>query len=500
MKMNRKILVGLTAICLLLSGCSNTSSQISEEPITFKIASINDLHGSIENVGEEPGLSKLTTYLKDNYDDNDLLLANGDMWQGNGESNLNHGRLVTEWMNSVDFDCMAIGNHDFDWGVDAIKENRAVADFPFISSNIYNYADGAVKGHCDDLADLSAVLTVGSYKVGVIGAIGREQYTSITSSLVSDIDFVDPYSIIKSEAVRLRTEEDCSAVIAEIHAPQEDGNVLSSGMQGLAETDSTTKKKYVDAVFCGHSHNNKSFYYNGVPYIRATAYGKAISDVEITINPDKTVNVDNYGYHNINQASLTTDPATETLLNRYRAAQDPILDVKLGKNHDLTSTFMDTESLANLNAKVNYEAVVSAGYTDVDISVVNTARNSLDSGEVTFRDVYRSFPFDNKIVIMTVSSADLYNETVVYSNYIYNPHHIAAPSYGGTKTYKIAVIDYVGLHQNASHEYNYFPSMSDTQILSGDDYLPRILVKNYLNTLTYLSYSDYQSASADFSY
>jgi 2',3'-cyclic-nucleotide 2'-phosphodiesterase/3'-nucleotidase len=461
---------------------SSSSSQSSldsssDGSFSFKIASMNDLHGAIEENGKEPGLSKISTYLKNNYSSNDLLLANGDMWQGNGESNLNQGKLITEWMNLVGFDAMSLGNHDFDWGQDAIEANKEVADFPFLDCNVYHYENGEVTTHASELGDCSTILNVGSYKVGVVGGIGRGQYTSITASEVSDLEFQEPVSLFQEESLKLRAAG-CNVVVAEIHDPSKNSDLLS-----LASTNGQTNKPYFDVVFCGHAHSRDQRSSNGVPFVMGYASGKDISEVTITIAGDGSIKVSSSSILTISPASLTTNADTETLLDSYRNTQDPILDAKVGNNGTgISCSGASRTQLGNLYSKAIYEAAKKVD-SSVVLAVNNGARNYLNSGSLTFRGIYRSFPFDNQIVLIDVNGSDLYEETVRYSNCIYNPTKLTTPSSSST-TYRIAIIDYMGLHQSESHTLNYFPSQTNQTILTDDKYLPRNLVRDYLNSQT----------------
>jgi hypothetical protein len=58
-----------------------------------------------------------------NIDEHTVFLSSGDMWQGGSSSNSTKGKIVTDWMNYLGFEAMALGNHEFDWGTDAIREN-----------------------------------------------------------------------------------------------------------------------------------------------------------------------------------------------------------------------------------------------------------------------------------------------------------------------------------------------------------------------------------------
>lgn len=455
---------------------SSSSSSNSDGSFSFKIASMNDLHGAIEENGQESGLSKISTYLKNNYSSNDVLLANGDMWQGNGESNLNKGKLITEWMNLVGFDAMGLGNHDFDWGQEAIKANKEVANFPFLDCNVYHYENGAVTTHADELGDTSTILNVGSYKVGVVGGIGRGQYTSITATQVDGLEFKEVVDSFQNESDKLR-EAGCNVVVAEVHDTSKNGTLLS-----LASNSSKTNKPYFDAVFCGHAHSRDQQTSNGVPFVMGFASGEDISEVTVTITKDGAVSVSSSTINSIYPSSLTTDSDTETLLNKYRTTQDPVLDTKVGNNGvGISCSGASRTQLGNLYSKAMYEAAKKVD-SSVVLAINNGARNYLDSGALTFRGIYRSFPFDNNVVIITVSGSDLYEETVRYSNCIYNPTKLSTPS--SSSTYRIAIIDYMALHQSATHTLNYFPSKSNQTILTDDKYLPRNLVRDYLDTQT----------------
>ena len=98
--------------------------------VVIDFYAVNDLHGKFCDTDKQPGVDELATYFNNAEitDENVVILASGDMWQGTAESYLTRGRIITEWMNEVGFVSMTLGNHDFDWGEDAIKENLAVAE------------------------------------------------------------------------------------------------------------------------------------------------------------------------------------------------------------------------------------------------------------------------------------------------------------------------------------------------------------------------------------
>ena len=107
---------------------------------TIDIYSVNDFHGafSYSKDDEQTGFSRIATYLLNKKEENPftVIVSAGDMWQGGIESNKTKGKIVNEAMNIATFDAMTLGNHEFDWGEEVIKENASLAEFPFLGSNL----------------------------------------------------------------------------------------------------------------------------------------------------------------------------------------------------------------------------------------------------------------------------------------------------------------------------------------------------------------------------
>lgn len=122
---------------------------------------INDLHGKLDDGDGHIGVDELTTYLKNarNSDDNALFVSTGDMWQGQAESNMTKGIIMTDWMNELDFTAMAIGNHEYDWGGEYIQNNADFAEFPLLAINIYDRATNKLASYCEPsvMVDLGQV-------------------------------------------------------------------------------------------------------------------------------------------------------------------------------------------------------------------------------------------------------------------------------------------------------------------------------------------------------
>jgi 2',3'-cyclic-nucleotide 2'-phosphodiesterase (5'-nucleotidase family) len=224
--------------------------------VNFDLYAINDLHGKFDDTSSQIGVDELTTFLKRSKatDKNAFFLSSGDMWQGSSESNLTKGKIVTEWMNDLDFVSMTLGNHEYDWGEEYIEQNEALAEFPFLAINVYeretnkrvNYADASVMVECDGL------------QIGIIGAIG-DCYSSISGEHTEDVYFKtgsELSKLVREESTKLRGMG-ADFIVYSLHDGFGSSKKESTGIsdnQLSAYYDVELSNGFVDLVFEGHTH------------------------------------------------------------------------------------------------------------------------------------------------------------------------------------------------------------------------------------------------------
>ncbi len=374
--------------------------------------SINDLHGKVIDNEMQPGVDELTTYIKNARirDDYVILLSAGDMWQGSAESNLTKGNLVTEWMNALDFACMAIGNHEYDWGEEYIKANAKLAEFPFLAINIYDKDTNQLAEYCEP----SVVVEAGELQIGIIGAIG-DCYSSIAADKTENIYFKvgsELTELVKAESDRLRGEgADC--IVYVIHDGYEESGsndaIQSSAIAGYYDT--ALSDGYVDLVFEAHTHQT---------YILQDEYGvyhiqhggdnnDGISHVEIavnSVNSNVEVNlarlVETDSYEN-----LSKDPVIDELLKKYEEQIAPAYDVLGSNSYERKSNY-----LKQLVADMYYQAGMKKWGEEYEIALGGgfiSVRSpySLNAGNVTYAQLQTLLPFDNELVLCSIKGSDL---------------------------------------------------------------------------------------------
>lgn len=469
----------------ITSGSSSSSSGEKLDKLDFYCT--NDFHGRVsQNIlynsnGApiyESGVARLATYLKQekaNNEEGTVFLNAGDLWQDTYDSGMNKGELLTKAMKGIGFEAMALGNHEFDWGIDNIKANKIIAEsgdeqFTFLGCNIYNYDNEQKEAttQASDIASPYKIIYRGDTKIGLIGAIGENQITSITSRNWESLTFLNPVSIVKKLSDKLRTEENCDLVIYMLHA-----GFSSASSEQLSSISPVSKKPYVDAGFLGHTHSFESKVVNGIPWVQTYHHGAAVGHIsferENGIYKAKYVSSysdkENNGFGNgVNSIyACEEDSQIKSIVDSYLTTDF------INKKNEYVGTFTNVsedynkfgENIGQVQAYVTSKYIDELRKTNSDIPEVDLVFNNgnrssiqLDkSGQVSREDIFNMIPFTNKTIICKVKGSDILYEQRYMSYYIPSEKALNIES---DKEYVIAGIDYMVLHKNTSRQYNYF--------------------------------------------
>ena len=323
------------------------------------------------------------------------------MWQGSVESGLTRGNLVTEWMNSMDFVSMTVGNHEFDWGQEYIASNQELANFPTLGINVLYKSNNQRVNYLSP----STTFTRGDAKIGVIGAIGN-CYSSVSRSKVADITFATGYTLtnlVKTEATRLRNQEKCVFIIYSIHGSFSDGDYdteLSTG-------------KYVDLVLEGHTHNKYvEIDEGGVYHVQSNAYNENFYRITVDLNlANNTYSVNTPVSYDLYESSspyrgYAEDADTKAIFNKYKDKYEFAYEVS-GYNESNRYSSALKQKVADLYYDYGnttwgsqYNLILGGGY-------ISCRGSNLPQGDVTYADLYNLFPFDNDVSLCSVSGRDL---------------------------------------------------------------------------------------------
>lgn len=395
---------------------------------------MNDLHGKFDDTDSQPGVDELTAYLKNanTTDDHTVFLSSGDMWQGSSESNMTRGMIITDWMNAMGFVSMTLGNHEFDWGEDAVAENADAAEFSVLAINVY---DRETRERVE-YAEPSVMIERGNVKIGVIGAVG-DCYSSIAPDKVEDVYFKvgsELTTLVKEESTRLR-EAGADFIVYSLHDGYGDSRSAVSSISDRELSsyyDVALSEGYVDLVFEGHSHQRYTVYdSHGVYHLQNGGENKGISHAEIAINyvnDTSTVSVAEFVPAHT-YTSLDGDPLVDSLLDKYADVIDEANRV-VGTN----DRYLSSDALCDLVAELYYDTGLTRWGEQYDIALGGgflQARSPyhLPAGEVRYSDLQMIFPFDNQLVLCSIEGRYLSSRFFETGN---SSYHIAYGDYGAS--------------------------------------------------------------------
>ncbi len=452
---------------LSLFSCSNSTKDPFKdvdkvEERTLNFYALNDFHGAFmyDSSYSQTGLSRIGNYLveqKNKDQENTIILSSGDMFQGGAESNITRGKIVIDAMNQIGFDSMTIGNHEFDWGEQTLKEMEKQMNFPLLGINIF-YAN--TKNRPSYLKP-STIVEKEGIRIGIIGSIMSGIQDSILSTIASNFDYSYSEDLIREEAIRLREKEFCDVVVVSSH----DG--YYKNYKGLYE--------YIDALFLGHSHRLFEGSYNGLPYIEGGENGNYISNISLNLRLDKetnryrvitssTKNIDSYS-----TCHSTLDKVEEVYLN-YKDQIESIRDEVLYtfKSEVSESDFglyvsKALKDFVNSNEKT-FKYHVSAG-------LMNNGgiRSNIPVGDFTYGDLIKIYPFENVTTLLKMTSSQYETFTSSSGSYVVKDDiPVATDGY-----YYVVTNDYSG------YKANY------TDIIPFNDFLIRDIVSENLKTNGY---------------
>ncbi|MEI7527515.1 MAG: bifunctional UDP-sugar hydrolase/5'-nucleotidase [Elusimicrobiota bacterium] len=342
-----------------------------------------------------------------------LLLDSGDMFQGTPEGILTKGMASITLMNQLGYGAAVPGNHDYDYTEPNLKVLISSAAFPFLGANLYYKESGA---HADYLKPYIFIEKAGK-KIAVLGLLGAHTATSTLPANVKHLAFRGEAAEAAKWLPEIRRQNpDAVIVLAHIGMDEElvvkraDISTWTFSAAPFGTLQVARAAKGIDLILGGHNHAALLGGYHDP--VSGTWLGES-----------------GYGLSYVTRAELAFDDATGKLTG-VKTALVPLWTDQTGEDPAVLRT------IAAFNAEVEREmgnvvgqaagdlgfapdgldSAIGSWLCDVtrkaagaDIGFQNTEalRAEIKKGPVKLRDLYQAMPFDNTIVTMRLSGAQL---------------------------------------------------------------------------------------------
>ncbi|HCD1303802.1 TPA: bifunctional UDP-sugar hydrolase/5'-nucleotidase [Vibrio parahaemolyticus] len=446
--MNQRLIIKTAlsaAIWASLAGCASQPAHEWNADTTYKLTVLhtNDHHGRFwQNKHGEYGMAARKTLIDDLRDEiqaeggSVLLLSGGDINTGVPESDLQDAEPDFKGMSKIGYDAMALGNHEFDNPLDVLFKQQDWANFPMLSANIYDKKTGK------RLFQPYAMFNKQGIKIAVIGLTTEDTAKLGNPEFIGQVDFRDPKAEAKELIAELKKTENPDLIFAVTHMGH-----YENGNRGINAPGDVALARYLnegdlDMIVGGHSQEpvcmegpnviKKNFkpgdecqpdQQNGTYIVQAHEWGKYVgrADYEfrnaelsmvsydlIPVNLKKKINVDGQSQRVFVQDEITQDKAMLDFLRPFQEKGQSQLNVKIAESNgklegDRDVVRFQQTNLGRLIATAHMERAKA------DFAVMNSGgvRDSIEAGEITYKDVLTVQPFGNMVSYVDMSGQEV---------------------------------------------------------------------------------------------
>ncbi len=368
----------LLAASIILSGCSNQPKEKEAGIKHLTIFFVNDVHGELKNfarIGHIVELARKET--------NVIVACSGDIFSGNPvvDHYPEKGYPVIDLMNRVGFDIMAVGNHDFDYGQPVLADRMKQSEFEWVCANV----DMGNTGIPEPLE--FSTLSVDGLKVTFLGLIetGGKANATIPSThpqKVEGIIFQNAEQVMpKYEHLKEQERSDLFILLSHL------------GHEG--DFHLATLYPWFDMIIGGHSHRRIDTTINHIPVFQAGSKLNYLGKIELTIM-NRKVKTEDFELIDLDTCS-GYDPEISNLVDAYQ--EWPGLNEVIG----FSAAFHNPYHVGCLVT----DAFRSELNVDIALQNKGGVRSYLDKGDITKEEIFRIAPFNNRMVIVEITVAEL---------------------------------------------------------------------------------------------
>ena len=432
--MKKRLRFVLTVVlCLSLTACAFAYAEApaadrgaqaypagNSEDVAAVILHTNDVHvGYEDNIGYD-GLALYKKELEELYD-HVLLIDAGDAIQGAPIGSISKGAELIKMMNRLGYDLAVPGNHEFDFGFEALDDRSEELQCGYTCANF------CVTGG-EPVFKPWRILTAGDVKIGFVGVVAPDTFVK---SVIKDIlnEAGEPmYDFLADET----GERLAAALQKSIDEARENGADYVILVSHLGNNDSITetfrcdpivgKLSGLDMVIDAHSHElyNRTVKDRTGKEIPIAQAGKKLEAIgQLVIYKDGRLEeslVEEVPAPKDLKAEKVTrgkkeryvDPEMKAFIDEIVASYAGIMERKIGTvSYDMIVRDEDGYDISRVEENGLCDFVTDAyraiGGTQIGFLSAGSVRNNLMAGDITYNDILNILPYTNDIVTAKVT-------------------------------------------------------------------------------------------------
>ena len=364
------------------------------ETVRVTLLQVNDVYQiSPVDKGRRGGLARVATLRRQIQADSPhtLYLLGGDTLAPSVASNIFKGRQMIAVWNATGLDLAVLGNHEFDFGDEVLRERMKESRFTWLGTNVVDRRTGRP---FNDMPPF-VVREFGGVKVGFFGLLTPD--TRQSSSASADVEFREPCAVAKEAIGQLR-KAGARVVVALTHMSITEDKRLARCAPGLA------------AIVGGHEHTVITSLSAHTPIFKMGSDARNLGRIDLLVSK-RTGELESIDWEIIPVTDETKEDAeSAAVVAEFEKRLSAELDLPVGT----TTVALDARQKTNRSRETNLGSFVADAYrrqTGAQVALLNggsiRSNTTYGPGTLTKRDVLSILPFENPVVKVEVTGAAL---------------------------------------------------------------------------------------------
>ena len=439
----RPFILPLLAACCVATPAAAKEWQ-DDKTYKFTILHTNDNHGRFwHNRHGEYGMPARFTLINairnqvEATGGSVLVLSGGDINTGVPESDLQDAEPDFKGMKKIGYDAMALGNHEFDNPLDVLAKQQEWAGFPFLSANIYSKDAGK------RMFKPFSIIEKQGIKIAIMGLTTEDTHKIGNPEYLANVEFKDPKAEANLVLKELEKGPKPDVVLAVTHMGHYDDGSHGYNAPGDVMLARALPEGSVTAVIGGHSQEalcmesenvrNKKFKagqtcapdkQNGIYIMQAHEWGKYVGRADFEFKNGETTLI-SYSLIPVNLKKKVKDAEGNSkrihianaishnkemlqLLGPYLNKGKEAISMKVGSTNKLLVGERNKVRFGqtNLGRLIATAQMVKA---KADFGIMNSGgvRASIETGDITYKEVLTVQPFSNTLTSASMTGKEL---------------------------------------------------------------------------------------------
>ncbi len=373
--------IGLILSCTAKIGADEAKEIPKQQDTETRIIifHMNDVHARIDN------FAKIAWFVNRAREKNPnvFLMNAGDNFSGNPvvDQYIPKGEPILQLLNLLKVDVLTLGNHDFDYGQEILKNAMEKACYPVLCANV------KVKGGIIPQPKPYTLLkTKNGIKIAVLGLIEIGEENQIPSCHPDRVKGLLFSGGIKTAKKYKHLKKESDLFIALTHLGYDGDELLAEEMREL------------DIIIGGHTHTAimEPVKVNGVLITQAGGYARFLGRIEVAVKKGKVIckKGELIDLESINNEN----PEIKDMIKKFN--NNPNLERVIAT---LPKKLIGRDQLGNLIT----DAVRNMLHVDIAFHNNGGIRSDWFGKDVRIKDVFQMLPFGNEIIQFEMTPAEI---------------------------------------------------------------------------------------------